>query len=118
IIWQHRGRRSRRTRQPRRSASGINRLVLIMRKNRNGNASANVKRLEKTPTGIVGFDEVTNGGVPKGRPTIVCGGPGCGKTMFAVEFLARGVLEYDEPGVLMTFEETSEWREKTVASLG
>jgi circadian clock protein KaiC len=89
-----------------------------MRKNRNGNASANARRLEKACSGIVGFDEVTNGGVPKGRPTIVCGGPGCGKTMFAVEFLVRGAMQYDEPGVLMTFEETSEEMTKNVASLG
>jgi circadian clock protein KaiC len=89
-----------------------------MRKNRNGNAAANVTRLEKARTGIAGFDEVTNGGVPKGRPTIVCGGPGCGKTMFAVEFLVRGATQYNEPGVLMTFEETSEEMTKNVASLG
>jgi len=75
-------------------------------------------RLEKSPTGIAGFDEVTNGGVPKGRPTIVCGGPGCGKTMFAAEFLVRGATEFNEPGVLMTFEETSEEMSKNVASLG
>jgi len=75
-------------------------------------------RLEKSPTGIAGFDEVTNGGVPKGRPTIVCGGPGCGKTMFAAEFLVRGAIEFNEPGVLMTFEETSEEMSKNVASLG
>jgi len=93
-------------------------LVLRMRKNRNGNASANGKRLEKARSGIVGFDEVTNGGVPKGRPTIVCGGPGCGKTMFAVEFLVRGAMQYGEPGVLMTFEETSEEMTKNVGSLG
>jgi len=89
-----------------------------MRKNRNGNGSASAERLEKAPTGIAGFDEVTSGGVPKGRPTIVCGGPGCGKTMFAVEFLVRGATEYNEPGVLMTFEETSEEMAKNVASLG
>src|ERR1700756_1642527 len=93
-------------------------MAEVMRKNRNGMAFARTTRLEKSLTGIAGFDEVTNGGVPKGRPTIVCGGPGCGKTMFAVEFLARGVLEYDEPGVLMTFEETSEEMAKNVASLG
>src|SRR5277367_1971486 len=63
-------------------------------------------KLEKAPTGITGFDEVTFGGVPKGRPTIVCGGPGCGKTMFAMEFLVRDATQYNEPGVLMTFEET------------
>ncbi len=89
-----------------------------MHKNRNGHASASAERLEKARTGIAGFDEVTNGGVPKGRPSIVCGGPGCGKTMFAVEFLVRGATEYNEPGVLMTFEETSEEMTKNVASLG
>jgi len=89
-----------------------------MRKNRNGHAPASAERLEKARTGIAGFDEVTNGGVPKGRPTIVCGGAGCGKTMFAVEFLVRGATEYNEPGVLMTFEETSEEMTKNVASLG
>src|SRR6266849_5643315 len=89
-----------------------------MHKNRNGHAPASAERLEKARTGIAGFDEVTNGGVPKGRPSIVCGGPGCGKTMFAVEFLVRGALEYDEPSVLMTFEETSEEMTKNVASLG
>src|SRR5438270_7017334 len=89
-----------------------------MRKNRNGNAPASAERLEKVCTGIAGFDEVTNGGVPKGRPTIVCGGPGCGKTMLAVEFLVRGATQYNEPGVLMTFEETAEEMAKNVASLG
>jgi len=89
-----------------------------MRKNRNGKASLRMTRLDKSPTGIAGFDEVTNGGVPKGRPTIVCGGPGCGKTMLAVEFLVRGATEFNEPGVLMTFEETSEEMSKNVASLG
>ena len=91
---------------------------MAMRKNRNGKASLRMTRLDKSPTGIAGFDEVTNGGVPKGRPTIVCGGPGCGKTMLAVEFLVRGATEFNEPGVLMTFEETSEEMSKNVASLG
>src|SRR6266403_1835012 len=89
-----------------------------MSKNRNGNAPHRMTRLEKSPTGIAGFDEVTSGGLPKGRPTIVCGGPGCGKTMLAVEFLVRGATEFNEPGVLMTFEETSEEMSKNVASLG
>jgi circadian clock protein KaiC len=89
-----------------------------MRRNRNGNAPASAERLEKSRSGIAGFDEVTKGGVPRGRPTIVCGGPGCGKTMFALEFLVRGATEYNEPGVLMTFEETSEEMTKNVASLG
>jgi circadian clock protein KaiC len=74
--------------------------------------------LEKSLTGICGFDEITKGGVPQGRPTIVCGGPGCGKTMFALEFLVRGAMQYGEPGVLMTFEETTEEMAKNVASLG
>jgi circadian clock protein KaiC len=74
--------------------------------------------LEKTPTGIPGFDEISEGGLPKGRTTIVCGGAGCGKTMFGIEFLVRGALEYDEPGVLMAFEETPEDIARNVASLG
>jgi circadian clock protein KaiC len=75
-------------------------------------------QLEKAQTGIAGFDQITNGGLPKGRPTIVCGGPGCGKTMFAMEFLVRGATEFKEPGVLMTFEETGDEMTKNVASLG
>src|SRR5580698_9110747 len=74
--------------------------------------------LEKTPTGIPGFDEISEGGLPKGRTTIVCGGAGCGKTMFGIEFLARGAQEYNEPGVLMAFEETPEDIARNVASLG
>jgi len=74
--------------------------------------------LPKARTGISGFDEITKGGVPQGRPTIVCGGPGCGKTMFAVEFLVRGATEFGEPGVLMTFEETAAEMNKNVKSLG
>jgi circadian clock protein KaiC len=63
------------------------------------------RSLPKSPTGITGLDEITGGGLPKGRPTLVCGSAGCGKSMLGVEFLVRGVLEYNEPGVLMTFEE-------------
>jgi len=74
--------------------------------------------LKKAPTGIAGFDEVTGGGLPAGRPTIVCGGPGCGKTMFAMEFLVRGATDFNEPGVLMTFEETGEEMTRNVESLG
>ncbi len=75
-------------------------------------------QLKKAATGITGFDEITSGGLPAGRPTIVCGGPGCGKTMFAMEFLVRGATEFGEPGVLMTFEETSEEMSRNVESLG
>lgn len=74
--------------------------------------------MKKAPTGIAGFDEVTGGGLPAGRPTIVCGGPGCGKTMFAMEFLVRGATDFNEPGVLMTFEETGEEMTRNVESLG
>jgi circadian clock protein KaiC len=74
--------------------------------------------LQKAPTGIVGLDEITGGGLPKGRTTIVCGGPGCGKTMLGVEFLVRGAMEFNEPGVLMAFEETPEDMTQNVASLG
>ncbi|MBZ5642182.1 MAG: circadian clock protein KaiC [Acidobacteriia bacterium] len=74
--------------------------------------------LQKARTGIAGLDEITGGGLPKGRTTIVCGGPGCGKTMLGIEFLVRGVLEFGEPGVLMAFEETPQDIATNVASLG
>ncbi len=64
------------------------------------------QQIEKSPTGIRGLDEITEGGLPKGRPTLVCGGPGCGKTVLGMEFLVRGVTQYHEPGVFMAFEET------------
>lgn len=75
-------------------------------------------RLKKAPSGIQGLDEITNGGLPQGRPTIVCGGPGCGKTMLATEFLVRGALQFNEPGVFMAFEETPRELTQNVASLG
>src|ERR1700679_193381 len=74
--------------------------------------------LEKTTTGIPGLDDITGGGLPKGRTTIICGGPGCGKTMLGIEFLVRGALQFDEPGVLMAFEETPQDIAQNVASLG
>ncbi len=74
--------------------------------------------LPKCPTGIHGLDEITGGGLPKGRPTLVCGGAGCGKTLLATEFLVRGAALYDEPGVLMAFEETEAELKANVASLG
>ncbi|SNB47280.1 circadian clock protein KaiC [Geobacter sp. DSM 9736] len=74
--------------------------------------------LQKSPTGIKGLDEITGGGLPKGRPTLVCGGTGCGKTLFAMEFLVRGALQYDEPGVFMSFEERPEELVQNFASLG
>ena len=63
--------------------------------------------LEKAPTGIAGLDEITGGGLPRGRPTLVCGGAGCGKTLLAMEFLVRGATEFGEPGVFIAFEETA-----------
>ena len=74
--------------------------------------------LPKSPTGIQGFDEITNGGLPAGRPTLICGGAGCGKTLFGMEFLVRGATQFNEPGVFMSFEETNEELIKNVASLG
>ena len=74
--------------------------------------------LLKCPTGIAGLDEVTRGGLPKGRPTLVCGSAGCGKTLLAIEFLVRGAVQHDEPGVFMAFEETAEELTQNVRSLG
>jgi len=74
--------------------------------------------LKKIPTGIAGLDEITGGGLPAGRPTLVCGSAGCGKSLLGVEFLIRGALEFSEPGVLMTFEESADDIKKNVASLG
>lgn len=74
--------------------------------------------LPKASTGIDGLDEITTGGLPKGRPTLVCGSAGCGKTLFAMEFLVRGAVEFDEPGVFFAFEETSSELAQNVASLG
>lgn len=74
--------------------------------------------LQKSPSGIQGFDEITEGGLPTGRPTLVCGGAGCGKTLFGMEFLVRGATQYNEPGVFMSFEETIEELTQNVASLG
>jgi circadian clock protein KaiC len=74
--------------------------------------------LKKAPTGIQGLDEIIGGGLPAGRTTLVCGGPGCGKTLLAIEFLVRGAEEFGEPGVFMAFEETAEELAENVASLG
>ena len=71
----------------------------------------------KTPSGIAGFDQITGGGLPQGRATLVCGGPGSGKTIFAIEFLVRGA-ELGEPGVFITFEESALDLTLNVASLG
>jgi circadian clock protein KaiC len=74
--------------------------------------------LEKAPTGITGLDEITGGGVPRGRPTLVAGGAGCGKTLLSMEFLVRGATEFAEPGLFMSFEENEQELAQNVASLG
>jgi len=87
-------------------------------KTKGAKSRAPATRLPKCPTGIQGLDEITDGGLPRGRPTLVCGGAGCGKTLLAAEFLVRGAVQFDEPGVLMAFEETEKELEANVASLG
>lgn len=77
-----------------------------------------LQSLPKAATGIQGLDEVTGGGLPRGRPTLICGGPGCGKTMLAVEFLVRGAQQFQEPGVFVSFEETADDLAQNVASMG
>jgi circadian clock protein KaiC len=81
-------------------------------------AGSHLRALPKSPTGISGLDEVTGGGIPKGRPTLICGPAGCGKTLLAMEFLVRGITTFDEPGVFVAFEEAPDDLIANVASLG
>lgn len=81
-------------------------------------SNAPLRALPKTPTGITGLDEITGGGLPKGRPTLICGSAGCGKTLFSMEFIVRGALQFSEPGVFVAFEEKTEELAQNVASLG
>jgi len=76
------------------------------------------KYLEKSPIGITGFDDITDGGLPKGRTTLVYGSAGSGKTLMAMEFLVKGAQKYDEPGVFIAFEETYDELTENFASLG
>ncbi|MDR3458862.1 MAG: circadian clock protein KaiC [Verrucomicrobiae bacterium] len=87
-------------------------------KNKGRKSAVLAAQLPKCPTGIQGLDEITGGGLPRGRPTLVCGGAGCGKTLLAAEFLVRGAAQFNEPGVLMAFEETEKELKANVASLG
>ncbi len=80
--------------------------------------NSEIKFLPKSPTGINGLDEITGGGLPTGRPTLIAGNAGCGKTLLAMEFLVRGALNYNEPGVFLAFEETEKELKANVASLG
>jgi len=75
-------------------------------------------QIPKTPTGISGLDEITQGGIPKGRPTLVCGEAGCGKTLLSLEFIVRGVIDFNEPGVFMAFEEKVDELTMNVGSMG
>ena len=65
-------------------------------------------QIPKTPTGITGLDEITGGGLPAARPTLICGEAGCGKTLISLEFIVKGATEFNEPGVFMAFEEKAE----------
>jgi circadian clock protein KaiC len=85
---------------------------------RAGRKTAKTAQIAKAPTGIEGFDQITGGGLPRGRTTLVCGGAGCGKTLFAMEFLVNGAVHHGEPGVFLAFEETEDELATNVASLG
>jgi circadian clock protein KaiC len=82
------------------------------------NIGTPARAVPKSPTGIQGLDEITHGGLPKGRPSLICGGAGSGKTLLATSFLVHGAEQFGEPGVLMTFEENGEELASDVASLG
>ena len=75
-------------------------------------------KLSKAPTGIIGFDEITGGGLPRGRTTLLVGGPGSGKTIFALQFLVHGARDRKEPGIFVAFEETSARIQANAASFG
>jgi circadian clock protein KaiC len=83
-----------------------------------GKTTSRPTGLAKAPTGIQGLDEITEGGLPRGRPTLVCGAAGCGKTLLAAEFLMRGAAEFGEPGVFMMFEESGEELAENLLSMG
>ena len=83
-----------------------------------GGTAGRLRELLKTPTGISGLDEVTGGGLPRGRPTLVCGPAGCGKTLLAMEFLVRGITQFGESGVFVAFEESADDLIANFASLG
>src|ERR1700722_1928292 len=102
--------------RPNHTASAANSKSAKQKSARAGATKAG-DRLEKAPTGITGLDEITLGGLPRGRATLICGSAGCGKTMLAVEFLVNGVRDYGEPGVFVAFEETKDELVVNAASL-
>ncbi|MGZ6202100.1 MAG: ATPase domain-containing protein, partial [Thermodesulfobacteriota bacterium] len=77
----------------------------------------NHNQIHKCPTGIKGFDQITEGGLPKNRTTLICGGAGSGKTLWGIDFLINGAINYNEPGIFMSFEETEDELYNDVASL-
>src|ERR1041384_1742648 len=87
-------------------------------KNNGHRSGSRATQLPKCPTGIQGLDEITGGGLPRGRPTLGGGGAGCGKTLMAAEFRVRGAAQFGEPGVFMVFEETEAELKANVSSLG
>ncbi len=89
-----------------------------MADNENTQKGTDLKELSKTPTGIDGLDEITHGGFPRGRPIIVCGNTGCGKTLLAMQFLVKGAVDYGEPGVFIAFDESEIDLCRNVASFG
>jgi circadian clock protein KaiC len=89
-----------------------------MLKNNDPQQAAPADRLPKAKTGIRGLDEITGGGLPRGRPTLICGSAGCGKTLFGMEFLVRGATQFGEPGVFLAFEESEPELAQNVRSLG
>ncbi|HWQ67842.1 MAG TPA: circadian clock protein KaiC [Methanospirillum sp.] len=89
-----------------------------MKQTGQSNENSNKFRFEKVPSGIKGLDDITGEGLPKGRPVLVSGGPGCGKTLFAMEFIARGITDYNEPGVFIAFEEKIDDLKRNFKSIG
>ena len=89
-----------------------------MAKGTKENTEAVFKTIPKTATGISGFDDITNGGLPTGRPSLVCGEAGCGKTLFSIEFIVKGATMFNEPGVFVAFEEKAAELASNVSSLG
>jgi len=90
----------------------------MTREKKNRKPDTSHKTLTKVPSGISGLDEITRGGLPKGRPTLICGDAGCGKTLLSIEFIVKGATLYNDPGVFMAFEETREELATNVSSLG
>lgn len=82
------------------------------------NTKKEIFHFPKTPTGVDGLDEITEGGLPQGRPTLICGGAGCGKTLLSLQFIIKGITEFNDPGVFMSFEELSNDLTLNVKSLG